>query len=97
MVQSCGTRDSARALLNKEAGFVAAGRVVALEPSQRGGGVRSHVRSSARAHLNREVGSRAEGREAACGGMPCYLSLLHASTRGYPVYRVLTVAPRPTS
>jgi hypothetical protein len=38
MVQSCGTRDSARALLNEEAGFVAAGRVVALEPSQRGGG-----------------------------------------------------------
>jgi hypothetical protein len=44
----------------------------------------------------REVGSEAVGHVAACGCMPYTLSRLEACMRGYLVYRVLIVAPKPS-
>jgi hypothetical protein len=62
-----------------------------------GGRVRSwEARDSVGVHLYWEVRSRAEGHVAPCGCVPCCLPYLYACTWGYPIFRVPTVAPRPT-
>jgi hypothetical protein len=78
----CGTRGSARALLNKDAWQC-------QSPPQQGG--------SAEAHLTRGAGFRAEEHVVARGTTLRSLYCLHACSQGYPVYSVPTVAPGSTS
>jgi hypothetical protein len=66
-------------------------------PRQRGNVQSYRARGSAGAHLDREAGSRAVGHVAARGCTPYFWFCLEACKRGYPVCRVPTVAPDPTS
>jgi hypothetical protein len=66
--------------------------------SRQGGEVRGRrTCGSSEAHLYREVWSKATACVAAHGCTPCSLSSLRACMRGYPVFRVPTEAPEPTS
>jgi hypothetical protein len=67
-------------------------------PPQLGGSFWSHrTHVSTGAHPSWEAASGATGHVSAHGSASYPSLWLHACMRGYPVYRVPTVAPRPTS